>query len=289
MNKFNRVCIVGKYKSPEVSRPVSQVINFLQGEGVHCLVDELTAEQLSGVKVDSGPMDDVVSRSDLVVVLGGDGTLLGLARTVATHNVPLLGINLGRLGFLADISLNKMVASLRAVLQGEYVIDERVMLEVSVDNEPGAGVWALNDISVGKGQSGTLIQMKVTIDGEFAYNLRSDGLVVSTPTGSTAYALSAGGPIIAPSMDCVLLVPVCPHSLSNRPIVVPGSSKIEIEIMEAVDARAHVDSHTHLNIQEGGRLLIQVAESKVRLVHPEGHEYFGTLREKLHWAGTMGS
>ena len=289
MNKFNRVCIVGKYKSPEVSRPVSQVINFLQGEGVHCLVDELTAEQLSGVKVDSGPMDDVVSRSDLVVVLGGDGTLLGLARTVATHNVPLLGINLGRLGFLADISLNKMVASLRAVLQGEYVIDERVMLEVSVDNELGAGVWALNDISVGKGQSGTLIQMKVTIDGEFAYNLRSDGLVVSTPTGSTAYALSAGGPIIAPSMDCVLLVPVCPHSLSNRPIVVPGSSKIEIEIMEAVDARAHVDSHTHLNIQEGGRLLIQVAESKVRLVHPEGHEYFGTLREKLHWAGTMGS
>ena len=289
MNKFNRVCIVGKYKSPEVSGPVSQVINFLQGEGVHCLVDELTAEQLSGVKVDSGPMDDVVSRSDLVVVLGGDGTLLGLARTVATHNVPLLGINLGRLGFLADISLNKMVASLRAVLQGEYVIDKRVMLEVSVDNEPAAGVWALNDISVGKGQSGTLIQMKVTIDGEFAYNLRSDGLVVSTPTGSTAYALSAGGPIIAPSMDCVLLVPVCPHSLSNRPIVVPGSSKIEIEIMEAVDARAHVDSHTHLNIQEGGRLLIQVAESKVRLVHPEGHEYFGTLREKLHWAGTMGS
>ena len=268
---------------------MSQVINFLQGEGVHCLVDELTAEQLSGVKVDSGPMDDVVSRSDLVVVLGGDGTLLGLARTVATHNVPLLGINLGRLGFLADISLNKMVASLRAVLQGEYVIDERVMLEVSVDNELGAGVWALNDISVGKGQSGTLIQMKVTIDGEFAYNLRSDGLVVSTPTGSTAYALSAGGPIIAPSMDCVLLVPVCPHSLSNRPIVVPGSSKIEIEIMEAVDARAHVDSHTHLNIREGGRLLIQVAESKVRLVHPEGHEYFGTLREKLHWAGTMGS
>ncbi|MDA0237194.1 MAG: NAD(+)/NADH kinase [Proteobacteria bacterium] len=289
MNKFNRVCIVGKYKSPEVARPVSQLIDFLQGEGVHCLVDDLTAQQLFGVKVDSGTIDEVVGRSDLVVVLGGDGTLLGLARTVATHNVPLLGINLGRLGFLADISLKKMVASLRAVLQGEYVIDERIMLEVSAENEPGTGVWALNDISVGKGQSGSLIHMAVTIDGEFAYDLRSDGLVVSTPTGSTAYALSAGGPIIVPSVDCILLVPVCPHSLSNRPIVVPGSSKIEIEIMEAVDARVHVDSHTHLSIREGGRLMIQVATSKVRLVHSKGHEYFGTLREKLHWARTMGS
>ena len=129
---------------------------------------------------------------------------------------------------MADISLDKMVDSLRAVQQGEYVIDDRVMLDVRIDDEPGTGVWALNDISVGKGQSGSLIQMKVTIDGEFAYDLRSDGLVVSTPTGSTAYALSAGGPIIAPSVDCILLVPVCPHSLSNRPIVIPGSSIVEI-------------------------------------------------------------
>ena len=289
MNKFNRVCIVGKYKSPEVARPVAQVIEFLQGEGVSCLVDDLTAQQLSGFKVDSGTMDEVVSRSDLVVVLGGDGTLLGLARTAATHSVPLLGINLGRLGFLADISLDKMVDSLRAVQQGEYVIDDRVMLDVRIDDEPRTGVWALNDISVGKGQSGSLIQMKVTIDGEFAYDLRSDGLVVSTPTGSTAYALSAGGPIIAPSVDCILLVPVCPHSLSNRPIVIPGSAIVEIEIMEAVDARVHIDSHTHVNIREGGRLMIKVATSKVRLVHSNGHEYFGTLREKLHWAGTIGS
>lgn len=289
MNKFNQVCIVGKYKSAEVQRPVSQIIDFLQGEGVRCMVDDMTAQQLPGIKVECGPMDDVVRRSDLVVVLGGDGTLLGLARTVALHNVPLLGINLGRLGFLADISLNKMVASLRAVQRGEYIIDDRAMLEVSTDGEPKNGIWALNDVSIGKGQSGSLIQMKVTIDGEFAYNLRSDGLVVSTPTGSTAYALSAGGPIIAPGVDCVLLVPVCPHSLSNRPIVIPGTSRIEIELMESIDARVHIDSHTHLNISEGGRLMIQVAAPKVRLVHSRGHDYFGTLREKLHWAGTMGS
>lgn len=289
MNKFNRVCIVGKYKSAEVQRPVSQIIGFLQGEGVDCLVDDMTAQQLTEINVECGPIDDVVSRSDLVVVLGGDGTLLGLARTVAMHNVPLLGINLGRLGFLADISLNKMVASLRAVQRGEYITDNRAVLEVSRESEPEIGIWALNDVSIGKGESGSLIQMKVTIDGEFAYNLRSDGLVVSTPTGSTAYALSAGGPIIAPGVDCILLVPVCPHSLSNRPIVISGTSKIEIELIEAIDARVHIDSHTHLNIGEGGRLRIEVATPRVRLVHPSGHDYFGTLREKLHWAGTMGS
>lgn len=244
MNKFNRVCIVGKYKSAEVQRPVSQIIGFLQGEGVDCLVDDMTAQQLTEINVECGPIDDVVSRSDLVVVLGGDGTLLGLARTVAMHNVPLLGINLGRLGFLADISLNKMVASLRAVQRGEYITDNRAVLEVSTESEPEIGIWALNDVSIGKGESGSLIQMKVTIDGEFAYNLRSDGLVVSTPTGSTAYALSAGGPIIAPGVDCILLVPVCPHSLSNRPIVISGTSKIEIELIEAIDARVHIDSHT---------------------------------------------
>ncbi|MBT6411746.1 MAG: NAD kinase [Betaproteobacteria bacterium] len=289
MNKFNRICIVGKYKSAEVQRPVSQIIEFLRSEGADCLVDDMTAQQLPGMNVEFGPIDDVVSRSDLVVVLGGDGTLLGLARTAAMHDVPLLGINLGRLGFLADISLNKMVASLRAVQRGEYITDDRAILEASADSEPENGIWALNDVSIGKGQSGSLIQMKVTIDGEFAYNLRSDGLVVSTPTGSTAYALSAGGPIIAPGVDCILLAPVCPHSLSNRPIVIPGTSKIEIELMEAIDAHVHIDSHTHLNIQQGGRLMIQVAAAKVRLVHSKEHDYFGTLREKLHWAGTMGS
>jgi len=289
MNKFNRICIVGKYKSAEVQRPVSQIIEFLRSEGTDCLVDDMTAQQLPGMNVEFGPIDDVVSRSDLVVVLGGDGTLLGLARTAAMHDVPLLGINLGRLGFLADISLNKMVASLRAVQRGEYITDDRAILEASADSEPENGIWALNDVSIGKGQSGSLIQMKVTIDGEFAYNLRSDGLVVSTPTGSTAYALSAGGPIIAPGVDCILLAPVCPHSLSNRPIVIPGTSKIEIELMEAIDAHVHIDSHTHLNIQQGGRLMIQVASAKVRLVHSKEHDYFGTLREKLHWAGTMGS
>ena len=227
MNKFNRICIVGKYKSAEVQRPVSQIIEFLRSEGADCLVDDMTAQQLPGMNVEFGPIDDVVSRSDLVVVLGGDGTLLGLARTAAMHDVPLLGINLGRLGFLADISLNKMVASLRAVQRGEYITDDRAILEASADSEPENGIWALNDVSIGKGQSGSLIQMKVTIDGEFAYNLRSDGLVVSTPTGSTAYALSAGGPIIAPGVDCILLAPVCPHSLSNRPIVIPGTSKID--------------------------------------------------------------
>ena len=289
MNKFNTVCIVGKYKSSEVQRPVAQIIDYLQGEGVSCLVDDLTAQQLSDMHVESGPIDQMVQRSDLVVVLGGDGTLLGLARTVAKYDVPLLGINLGRLGFLADISLNKMVASLRAVQNGEYSLDERTILELSTDHEPGKGIWALNDISVGKGQSGSLVQLKVTIDGEFAYNLRSDGLVVSTPTGSTAYALSAGGPIISPDVNCILLVPVCPHSLSNRPIVIPGTACVEIQIIEAIDARVHVDSHTHFDIKEGGRLKVQVAKQRVKLIHSNGHDYFGTLREKLHWAETMGS
>jgi NAD+ kinase len=287
MNKFTKVCIVGKYRSTEVSEPIHQLMSFFQAENISYKVDSETAAELGLVDVDSTDVEVAAAWADLVVVVGGDGTLLSLARSVATHKVPLLGINLGRLGFLADISLSDMVESLRSVVRGEYEIDSRVLLETQIGGRGGSEVWALNDISIGKGHGGGLMQMEVLIDGRLAYNLRSDGLVISTPTGSTAYALSAGGPIIAPSIDCMLLVPVCPHTLSNRPIVIPGDSSVTIKVTGATDARVHIDSHTSLDIVEGEQLSISAAKEKVQLVHPLGHDYFATLREKLRWAGTM--
>lgn len=287
MKKFKKICVVGKYRSGDAMSPIYKLIEFLMQQKIGVSIDSDTAQQLSLSNVESGPLNEVVSGSDLTVVVGGDGTMLSLARTVADLNVPLLGINLGRLGFLADISLARMVESLSAVLNGEYVSDERLLLEANISSSNGPGILALNDISISKGYGGGLMQMKVTIDGKLAYNLRADGLVVSTPTGSTAYALSAGGPIIAPSVECILLVPVCPHTLSNRPIVVPSSSRIEIMVTDASDARLHIDSHSHLDVEEGERLTIKYTEKRVCLLHPAGHDYYNTLREKLRWAGTM--
>ena len=285
---FKKVALIGKYKSVDIAKSMQAVVDFLRERKIDVVMEDQTCAQLNLSDIESGPLGGIVKDSDLVIVLGGDGTMLGVAGVVAEANrAPLLGINQGRLGFLTDISVETMLDSLHAVISGEFEIDERLMLKVGLEERSHRTIYALNDISVSKGQSGSLMEMEVTIDSKLAYRLRADGLIVATPTGSTAYALSAGGPILDPSLSAISLVPVSPHTLSNRPIVIPGESSVEITLTEGIDARMHVDSHTHLDIGTGARILISRAENPLRLIHPQGHDHFRTLREKLRWASLL--
>ena len=285
---FKKVALIGKYKSVDIAKSMRAVVDFLRERKIDVVMEDQTCAQLNLSDIESGPLGGIVKDSDLVIVLGGDGTMLGVAGVVAEANrAPLLGINQGRLGFLTDISVETMLDSLNAVISGEFEIDERLMLKVGLEERSHRTIYALNDISVSKGQSGSLMEMEVTIDSKLAYRLRADGLIVATPTGSTAYALSAGGPILDPSLSAISLVPVSPHTLSNRPIVIPGESSVEITLTEGIDARMHVDSHTHLDVGTGARILISRAENPLRLIHPQGHDHFRTLREKLRWASLL--
>jgi NAD+ kinase len=215
--------------------------------------------------------------------------MLNIARMLAPHDVALVGVNQRRLGSLTDLSMDTMIESIGSILDGNFVTDSRMLLEsdVHLRGEPPRKVLAFNDVSVNKGADGSLIELEVHIDGRFLYNLRSDGLIVASPTGSTAYALSSGGPILYPSLSCIALVPVSPHTLSNRPIIVSGDARIEITMHKSVDARVHFDSHSRFELREGDRIIVRCCSHPIRLLHPEGHDYYHMLREKLHWSETL--
>jgi NAD+ kinase len=230
-------------------------------------------------------LDQMGAVADLAIVLGGDGTLLNIARALVDHRVPLIGVNQGRLGFLADVSIDTMFSTLDEMLAGQYVAEERIMLMASVERADDVliAAYAFNDVVVSKSTLGRLIEFEVYIDNQFVYSQRADGLVVASPTGSTAYALSGGGPILHPTLEAVVLVPICPHTLSARPIAVNSHSEIEINLIHADDARVHFDGQQHADLRIGDRVVIQRATNTVRLLHPIGHNYYDTLRQKLHW------
>jgi len=288
-NAFETVALIGKYKSPEIAVPLLKLAEFLHGRGIKVLLDPLTAAHVGKSSYDVLPLEEVGRLSDLAVVIGGDGTMLNIARTFAPFDVALVGINQGRLGFLTDLSMNAMLDAVGAILDGKFTTESRMLLQAEVVSG-GKGVLdvvAFNDVSVNKGAEGSLIEIEVQIDGRFVYILRSDGLIVASPTGSTAYALSSGGPILHPGLDVIALVPVCPHTLSNRPIVVDGDSVIEILIHGAADARAHFDSHSHHELKEQDKVIVRRCPHAIRLLHPTGYNYYHMLREKLHWSETL--
>jgi NAD+ kinase len=225
---------------------------------------------------------------DVAVVVGGDGTMLSIARQLAPYDVPLIGINQGRLGFLTDIPLAQMEQALAAMLSGRYVEEQRTLLEARVAHVDGTqdAALALNEVVSSRGHLGGMIDIAVAIDGRFVYAMRADGLIVATPTGSTAYALSAQGPIVHPQVRAVLLVPVAPHALSNRPIAVSDTSTITVTLERGKDAAVHCDGQAHFSFQEGDQVTVCRAPYPVRLLHPEGHDHFAMLREKLHWGAT---
>jgi len=286
---FKTISLIGKYKSPEIAEPLMELARFLEGRGVRVLLDPLTASHMARNHLEVMPLDQAGALSDLAVVVGGDGTMLNVARTLAPFDVSLVGVNQGRLGFLTDISVGNMLKTIGEILDGNFITEERMLLAAQVFRG-GAEIFevrAFNDACITKGADGGLIELEVRIDGRFVYLLRADGLIVSTPTGSTAYALSAGGPILHPSLSAFAIVPVCPHTLSNRPIAVSSDVRIEVLMHRCADARVHFDSHSHCELQPEDRVVVQRYPRSIRLLHPLGHNYFHMLREKLHWSEAL--
>jgi len=282
---FASAALIGKYNSPEIAQPLLALGRFLEERGVEVMIDRLTASHVTRCPYPVLSLEELGARADLAVVLGGDGTMLNIARTFAPYEVALVGVNQGRLGFLTDISLDTMFETIGGILDGHFVTEERMLLEAAVVSagEQVFDVLAFNDVVVSKGVKGSMIEFEVMIDGEPIYTQRSDGLIVATPTGSTAYALSSGGPIVHPSLRVISLVPVCPHTLSNRPIVIGADCTVDIVVCKADDPRAHFDSHSHYELREGDRVSVRRYGHTISLLHPVGHSYYAMLRQKLNW------
>jgi len=285
---FKTIALIGKYKSPEIAKPLLRLASFLEARGVNVVIDKLTATHIGKHVYAALDLKEIGHKVDLAIVLGGDGTMLNIARALAPFDVPLIGVNQGRLGFLTDISLDTMLETIGAVLEGKYISENRMLVQGEVFRDEASifQTQALNDIVISKGAHGSLIEVDVCVDGLFVYTLRSDGLIVATPTGSTAYALSSDGPILHPNLSAIVLVPVCPHTLSNRPIVVSSESVIEMRVVEGADTRAYFDSHSNFDLKENDKIVVTRYPQAIRLLQPTGHSYYHTLREKLHWSET---
>ncbi len=282
---FKTVALVGKYDSPEVGDNLPKLADFLRSLGYAVLISHNTADQLGVVDHPTAALAEIGQRADLVVVVGGDGTMLSIARMLAGHDVPLVGVNQGRLGFLTDVPVDSMFESLAEILAGEFVAENRLLLNASI-LRCGQSIFsacAFNDVVVSKGSSGRLVEFETQVDGEFVYSQRSDGLVIATPTGSTAYALSAGGPILHPSLEAFIMVPICAHTLSARPIVVNSHAVVELKLLYGADARVHFDGQSQRDIKVGDIVRVTRAPSLIRLLHPKTYSYYRTLREKLYW------
>ena len=282
---FRTVALIGKYQTPEVAEPLLELAEYLGKRKVKVLIDDLTAAQVQSGKYPASPLNELGESADLAVVIGGDGTMLNIARAMAPHDVPVVGVNQGRLGFLTDISTENMIQTIGAMLAGKFVTEDRMLLDGRVyrGKDRVFEALAFNDVVVSKGTKGSMIELEFRIEGEFIYTQRSDGLIVATPTGSTAYALSCGGPIIHPALSVIAVVPVSPHTLSNRPIVISGNSKVEIVVKDAADPRAHLDSHSRFDLRGGDRVQVRRYPRPLKLLHPIGHSYYRMLREKLNW------
>lgn len=286
---FNTIALIGKYRSPEIAGPLLELARFLEGRGIKVLIDRLTGSHIEDCNYPVLVLEELGRQADLAIVIGGDGTMLNIARTLAPHDVALVGVNQGRLGFLTDISTDIMFETIATILDGKFVTENRMLLHSEVYTTHGGGeervfeVLAFNEVVISKGVQGNMIEFEVRIDGQFIYTQRADGLIVATPTGSTAYALSAGGPIVHPSLDVMALVPVSPHTLSNRPVVISSACTVELIVRSADDPHAHFDSHSHFDLREGDRIKVRRYGHTISLLHPVGHSYYGMLREKLNW------
>jgi NAD+ kinase len=283
------IALIGKYHSPEISESLCLLALDLHRRGVTVLIESVTADDFESTSVlpcwEVCDFAAIGERADVAIVLGGDGTMLSAARQLARYRVPLVGVNQGNLGFMTDIARNDMLVSMDDLLNGKFVAENRMLLgaEVFRQGESIASSLALNEVVVDKGAVVRLIEFELFIDGEFIYSLRSDGLIISSPTGSTAYALSANGPIMHPHVSGIALVPLCPHSLTNRPILVSDQTDIEIRIVRATDSRVHFDGQVTVDLKAEDRVRIRRAKFPICFLHPPGYSYFAMLRQKMHW------
>ena len=284
-SRFNRVALVSRPQTESVGGTVREIAAFLRARGVSVLVEERSAVLLGASELETASLERIGHEADLAIAIGGDGTMLGAARALAPHEVPLVGINHGRLGFITDIGLDSWRQALSSILEGHYASEERTLLTARVVRGQEV-VWtelALNDVVVNRSSRTGMIELQVHVDDLYMYSQRADGLIVATPTGSTAYALSANGPILHPQLEGIVLVPVAPQSLSNRPITLPDDVTITIRVVEGREPRVAGDMQVFSDLQVGDDIIVQRAAFTTTFLHPPGYSYFATLRGKLNW------
>ncbi len=284
---FKRIALITNSDAKKVAETLNSLIVYLQSNEIDFILDKdssLLADQTGLPTMEDNEFD---ADCDLAIAIGGDGTMLKAAHLACLHEMPLLGINRGRLGFLADIPADAFEEHLNAIFAGTFAEDERFLLHVEVLREGKSLLksGAFNDVVLQKWNIARLIELETYVDDSFLHRQRSDGLIVSTPTGSTAYALAGGGPILHPSLDALALVPICPHTLTNRPIVIDGNSLVEIVVgtREIDHSRLTCDGDIECELAPGDRVRIQKQDKKIRLIHPQGHDHFSILRAKLQW------
>ena len=287
MRSFKRIGLFSKQEDSRIGSTLIQLHQFLSERDYSIMVTSTVA---SFLQTDPHTDAEIADNIDLAIVVGGDGTLLQVGRLLTPKNIPIIGVNLGRLGFLVDISSSRLDQQLSEMLDGNYTVEPRTLLHADVfrgDKKLGSED-ALNDVVVHVRNDVRMIEFDTKIDDKFVNTQRADGMIVSTPTGSTAYSLSAGGPILHPSLNAVTMVPICPHTLSHRPIVVSAENEIEILLCESrnVDARVSFDGQANINLKAGDRIVIRQHQNKLLLIHPEDYDYYHILRSKLGWSAT---
>lgn len=282
---FKTVALFGKHGAAGAAESLGELASFLQAGGYRVVSDAETAQELGRSSVQAMTLAEIGAHADVAIVVGGDGTVLGIARQLAPYKVPLIGVNQGRLGFMTDIPQERMLPLLADMLAGKLASEQRSMLEGAVWRD-GVNIYqgvAFNDVVVSRGAGAGMVELRVEVDGHFMYNQRSDGLILSTPTGSTAYALSAGGPILQPGLDGIVLVPIAPHALSNRPIVLSDHCEIVIELASGRDCSVNFDMQSLTSLHQHDRIVVRRSAHTITFLHPKGWSYYDTLREKLHW------
>jgi NAD+ kinase len=282
---FKNIALIGKYNTPDMRDTMLAMLGFLSDYPLNIFVEEKTAIHCNIVGQQTLKINEIGNKADLAIVLGGDGTMLAVARSLAASGIPLVGVNQGRVGFLTDISAANMLDSMASVLSGEFTIEQRILLIATIvrDGKELSSGSALNDVVINKTGMSHLVELEVHIDGQFVHKQRSDGVILATPTGTTAYALSAGGPILHPTLDAIALVPICPHTLSNRPIAINSASSVEITIVQARDAAVHLDGQLQMDVLPGDKVIVKRDQHRVSLLHPKEHSHYDMLRQKLSW------
>ncbi len=281
---FKKVAILGRHEDPRVAEPMTTLAAYLAQVGVEVLAADGLLLDIDARRL---PESELADTADLVIAIGGDGAMLYAGQLARRGDIPLLGINRGRLGFLADVTPEEMLDSVGHVLAGEFTTDKRLVLEARLERPDAQDTTALalNDVVLQRRETGRMLDFVTRMAGRYVNTHAGDGLVVATPTGSTAYALSCGGPIIEPRLDAVVVVPVAPHTLSDRPIVLPADLGIELRLLERENTRAEImaDGHSMGEIRPQDKLEVGASETRLTLLHPPGYDYFGILRSKLHW------
>ena len=284
-SRFRHAALVGKYQARGIQGPLEEIAQFLVRQGLDVSLERDTALNTGLTDYNALTHAEMGRECDIAIVVGGDGTMLGSARQLAQFGLPLVGINQGRLGFITDVPIGHFADALAPMIAGDYEEERRTMLEGGVwrDERLIFDGFGVNDVVVSRGPTSSMIELKVTIGDEFVGNFRADGLIVASPTGSTAYALSAGGPILHPGIAAWVMAPIAPHDLSNRPIVLPDVGRISIEVAQGRDASVNFDMQGMASLLPGDRITVARSSHQVRFLHPLGWSYYATLRRKLHW------